>query len=127
MGYDIEFIVLKLPAGTRFPVDAAQAATLIAQAAQPLDATAVRTHLLTVPGCKAGLQDSVDYLGSGMSYARMTMKAKAIHVENNCGPKDVLKLQAALSKALGPVYILDLQSRQLHDADSFAQWWAKPL
>jgi hypothetical protein len=126
VGYDIEFIVLKLPTETKFAVDAKQAKGLIAQA-QPLDAAAVRAVLLAISGCKPGPQDSIDYLGSGLSYARLTIEPKAIHVENNCGAKDLLKLQAAIAKALGPVYIRDLQSGQLHDADSYAEWWNKPL
>lgn len=127
VGYDIEFVLLKLTQETRFAVDAAQAAGLIAQAAQPFDAAVVRNALLAVPGCKPGPQDSIDYLGSGMSYARLTVKPKSVHVENNCGLKDVIKLQSALTQALGAVFIHDLQSGQLHDADSFTQWWAKPL
>lgn len=127
MGYDIELIPMKLPPETRFPVEASAAAGLVKNSATTLDGQAARQALLELPGCKPGPEDSIDYLGAGLSYARMTMKPKAVHVENNCGPKDVLKIQARLAEALGLVCILDLQSGQLHDAESYAQWWAKPL
>ena len=126
MGYDIEFIVLKLPAGISLPIDAKQAAKLLA-AAQALDAVAVREVLLAIPGCKAGPEESIDYLGSGLSYARLTIRPKAIHVDNNCGLKDLLILQAAIAQAFGSAYIRDLQSGQLHDMDSYTKWWQKPL
>lgn len=127
MGYDIELISLKLPADASLPVEPGMSATLVSKSAQALDATAVREALLAIPGCKPGPDDSIDYLGAGLSYARLRIKPKAVHVENNCGPKDVLKLHAGLQQRIGPVLILDLQSGQLHDPDSFAQWWAKPL
>lgn len=127
MGYDIELIPLKLPSETKFPVDAAAAARHVSASAVSLEPAATREILLGIAGCRPGPDDSVDYLGSGLSYARMRVKAKAIHVENNCGPKDVLKLREALEQKLGPVFILDLQSGQLHDAESYRQWWAKPL
>jgi hypothetical protein len=127
VGYDIELISLKLPAGTKFPVEPAAAAKTVSMSAATLDAGAVRDALLAIPGCKPGPEDSVDYLGSGLSYARMRIKPQAVHIENNCGAKDLLKIQAGLEKAIGPVLIRDLQSGELHSADSFAQWWAKPL
>ncbi len=125
MGYDVELIILKLKQAVKFPVS--EAGKLLAECAQPLEAEAVRKILLEIPGCKPGPDDSVDYLGAGLSYARMTVKPKAIFVENNCGPKDLLKMQAALQDKFGPVFIYDLQSRQLHDAESFKAWWSKPL
>ncbi len=127
MGYDIELISLELPAGTKLPVEAGAAAKLVSKSAFALDAAAVREALLAIPGCKPGPDDGIDYLGSGLSYARMRIKPKAVHVENNCGAKDIAKIQAGLEKALGHVFIRDLQSGELHDANSFAQWWAKPL
>lgn len=127
MGYDIEMIPMRLPSETKFPVEPAAASKLIAQSAMAMDAKAVREALLKIPGCKPGPDDSVDYLGAGLSYARMHVKPKAVHIENNCGPKDLLKIQAGLAEVVGPMFILDLQSGQLHDSTSFAQWWAKPL
>jgi hypothetical protein len=127
VGYDIEFIAMARPADAGMPIEPGAAAGLIARSAATLDADAVKTTLLATPGCKPGPEGSIDYLGSGLSYARLTVRARAVHVENNCGAKDILKLQAALEKTLGPVFILDLQSRQLHDGASFAQWWARPL
>jgi hypothetical protein len=127
VGYDIELISLELPAGTKLPVQAEAAARMVAKSAAALDAAAVREALLAIAGCKPGPDDSIDYLGSGLSYARLRIKAKAVHVENNCGAKDIARIQAGLAKAVGPVFIRDLQSGELHDADSFAQWWAKPL
>ncbi|HOA73797.1 MAG TPA: hypothetical protein PL151_08580 [Phycisphaerae bacterium] len=127
MGYDIELIPMKLPPETKFPVEPAAAKQLIARSAGGIDPATARAALLKVPGCKPGPDDTIDYLGSGLSYARMRVEPKVIHVENNCGAKDLLKIQAGLAEALGPVFIHDLQSGQLHDPDSFAQWWAKPL
>lgn len=127
MGYDIELISLKLPAGAKPPFEPATAASMVSKSAISLDAAAVHDALLAVPGCKPGPDNSVDYLGSGLSYARMRIKPKAIHIENNCGAKDILKIHVGLQARIGPVFILDLQSGQLHDAESFAQWWAKPL
>jgi hypothetical protein len=127
VGYDIEFIPMKLPPDTQFPVEPAAATELISKFAVAVDNDAAREALLKIPGCKPGPDDSIDYLGAGLSHARMGLKTKAIHVENNCGAKDLLKIQAGLAERIGPVFILDLQSGQLHDAASFAQWWAKPL
>jgi hypothetical protein len=127
MGYDVEFIVMNPPAGTSFPVDSKVVHKLLAANAQTLDAKLVGNALLGIPGSKAGPGGAVDYLGAGLGYARLTVKPKAIHVENNCGPKDLLKIQAALTAKLGAVFIHDLQSGQLHDADSFTKWWSKPL
>lgn len=127
MGYDIEFIALDPSATVKPPVDPGSAASLVTKSARKLDAAVVRETLLAVAGCKPGPDDSVDYLGAGLSYARLRLEPKAVHVENNCGAKDILKIQAALAAKIGPVFILDLQSGQLHDAESFSQWWAKPL
>ncbi len=126
MGYDVELITMKPPPGTSFPLDA-QAAEKLVASVQPLDQAVVRAVLLGIPGSKPGPQNAVDYLGSGLAYARLTVKDTLVHVENNCGPKDLLKIQAALAARLGPVFIRDLQSGQLHDADSFTRWWSKPL
>ncbi|MBI4581472.1 MAG: hypothetical protein HY718_17350 [Planctomycetes bacterium] len=127
MGYDIELIVMNPAAGTTFPVEPAAADKLIVQAALSLDADAVRTALLAVSGARPGPEGAVDYVGPALGYARLTVKPKAVHVDNNCSPKELLRIQAALTKAIGTVFIRDLQSRQLHDADSFMNWWTKPL
>jgi len=127
VGYDIEFVAFKPAAGTDFPMEAGPASKLVEQSGVDLDADAVKRALLDVEGCKAGPEGSIDYLGSGLSYARLTLKSGSIHVENNCGAKDLLKLHSALEQRLGPVFILDLQSGRLHDAQSFSRWWARPL
>lgn len=127
MGYDVELIPLNLPKDTRFPVEPKTARKLLDQAGPFADMAAVRSATLKIPGCKPGPDNSVDFLGSGLSYARLTIKPAAIHVENNCGAKDLLRIHEALRESIGPMYILDLQSKQLHSPESFKEWWSRPL
>lgn len=127
MGYDVELIAMKTRPQTGFPLDQAAAERQIAAAALQLDAEQIKQILLAIPGAKPGPDDSIDYLGAGLGYARLFIKPAAVHVENNCSPKDLLKMQAALQDKLGHVFIYDLQSRQLHDVESFTKWWSQPL
>jgi hypothetical protein len=123
----VEFVLIPAPPKRPFPVDAAEAERLLASAAGIGDPAKVREALLKVKGCRPGPADSVDYVGAGLSYARLFVRDKAIHVENNCGPRDLLKLYEALRKTHPGLLILDVQSRQLHTAESLREWWAKPL
>ena len=127
MGYDVEFIQLASAEGLKFPVEAPQAAKLVKKPAGIGEPAVVRELLLAIPGAKAGPGDAVDYIGKGLNYARLTVKPDRIHVENNCGPKELLKIHEHLSAKLPKLLIHDLQSGQLHTARSLQEWWAKPL
>ena len=127
MGYDVEFIQLTVPPETAFPVEPKQAAKLAKKATPFADPEAVKAALLKMEGCRPGPKGTIDYLGKGLSYARLSPKKEAIHVENNCSAADLLKILAQLQKLYPSLLIVDLQSRQLHTADSYKAWWAKPL
>ncbi len=127
MSYDVQFIRVPVPAKTTFPVEADRAKGLLKKA-QPIgDPKAVRTGLLALEGCRAGSDKAVDFMGKGLSYARLFVKAEGVHVENNCGPRDLLKMYREIRDMCPDLLILDLQSGQLHDADSFQKWWSRPL
>ena len=127
MGYDVQFIQVPVPSNVSFPVQAGAAAKLLAGARPFDDAEAVRTLLLGAEGCRRGPDDAIDYLGRGLSYARFSATTDAIHVENNCSPRELLKIYDRLVEVYPTLLILDLQSRQLHNPASFTEWWSKPL
>ncbi|MDM8008968.1 MAG: hypothetical protein QUV05_22745 [Phycisphaerae bacterium] len=127
MGYDIEFIQLTVPAGTRFPVEPESAARLLKKAVAFTDLEAVRASLLKLDGCRPGPKNAVDYLGRGLSYARVFPRQAAIHIENNCSAGDLLKILAHLQKDFPALLIFDMQNKQLHTAESYKAWWARPL
>jgi hypothetical protein len=127
VGYDVEFIQLAVPPETAFPVEPKQAAKLVKKAAAFADPEQVKATLLKMEGCRPGPKGTVDYLGKGLSYARLSPKKDCIHVENNCSAADLLKILAQLQKLYPSLVIVDLQSRQLHTAESYKAWWAKPL
>lgn len=127
MGYDVDLIRAQVPTGTRFPVPADRSRDLIDRAEPLDDPAAVRSALLAVPGARPGPGDTVDYLGRGLSYARFEVRPDRIHVENNCGARDLLAVYDALRKLLPDLLILDLQSGDLHDRESFSAWWSRPL
>ncbi len=87
----------------------------------------VRTALLGLPGAKPGPAEAIDYLGQGLSYAKLYVRATAIHVDNNLNSKELLKIYSHLLGALPDLLILDLQNGRLHDAASYAEWWSRPL
>lgn len=127
MGYDVEFVQLAVPPETVFPVEPAQAARLVRKAGAFTDTEAVKALLLKLEGCKPGPKGAVDYMGKGLSYARITAGKNAIHVENNCSAGDLLRILAHLQRSYPTLLIVDLQSKQLHTAASYKAWWAKPL
>ena len=127
MGYDIEFIQLTVPSGTTFPVEPKLAAKLVKKAASFADPESVKAALLKLEGCRPGPKGAVDYLGRGLSYARISPRKDVVHVENNCSAADLLKILAHLQKNYPSLLILDMQSRQLHTAESYKAWWARPL
>jgi hypothetical protein len=127
LGYNVEFIQIAPQNGMTFPVGPAQSEALVRQAVPIANPAAVREVLLNVKGCKPGLDDGIDFVGQGLSYARFFILEDRIHVENNCSAKELIKVHGQLAELLPGLLILDLQNRQLHDAPSFAAWWAKPL
>ena len=127
MGYDIEFVQLTVPPGTKFPVEPESAVRLAKKTVPFADLQAVKTSLLNLEGCRPGPKDAVDYLGRGLSYARIFPRQAAIHIENNCSAADLLKVLAHLQKDYPTLLILDLQNKQLHTAESYKAWWARPL
>ena len=127
MGYDLELVQVPTPKGLKFPVDKATADTLIGNA-QPFGRDPdLHGLLMNLDGTKEGPDGTVDYLGGGLSYARFTLKKKAIHVDNNASPKALLSMYETLRETYPSLLILDLQSGQLHNAESFLAWWSRPL
>jgi hypothetical protein len=127
LGYDVEFIQVPTPAGTEFPVDEDHASEFIAHALTFDDPGEICALLLDYDGTRQGPEESIDYLGSGMSYARIFVRAKAIFVENNCSAKELLGIYEELARRFPSLLIYDLQSKQLHDSDSYMAWWNGPL
>lgn len=127
MGYDLELVQVPVPAGASLPLEPAVADKLRAKAKPIGDADAIRAALLAVKGCRPGPEGAIDFLGAGLSYARFSFTKTAIHVENNCGPRDLLAIYEVLREICPQLLIRDLQSGQLHDAESFRQWWSRPL
>ena len=127
MGYDVQFVQVEVPPRTSFPVEGKKAAKLLSGAVAFADLDAVRAALLEIEGCRPGPGGAVDYLGRGLSHARFFPKPKALQVENDCSAGELLKIFNHLAERYPTLLILDLQSRQLHSADSFAEWWARPL
>ena len=127
VGYDVELVQIQLGAKIRFPVKPAKAKELRSQALAFKDTDAVQNALLSMQGCRPGPDETVDYLGRGLSYARFTVKTDAIHVQNDSSPKEFSKIYESLIEAWPNLLIFDLQNGQLHNAKSFLEWWSKPL
>ena len=127
MGYDVQFVQVATPAGTFFPLSEKDAATLLARAIPFDEPGAVRDALLAIEGSRPGPEGAVDYMGTGLNYARFFVDKTAIVVENNCNARELLAILGQLSRSYPTLLIRDLQNGQLHDAASFADWWAGPL
>lgn len=127
MGYDVDFIRVPHQGGKRLPIEAGAAQALV-RGALPIDQPdLVRTTLLRLPGAKLGPDEAIDYLGQGLSYAKLFVRKTAIHVDNNLNSKELLKIYSHLLGTLPDLLILDLQNGRLHDATSYAEWWSRPL
>lgn len=127
MGYDVELVQIPGQPDTAFPVEPGKAGKLRGEAAPFADLGKARELLLGMTGCKPGPGESVDFLGKGLSYARLTVRKDAIHVENNASPRDLLTIHKELKNHWPDLRIYDLQSGQLHSAASFQAWWSRPL
>jgi hypothetical protein len=127
VSYDLEFIQLPLPPGLTPPVEVPPGSRLLEQRIAFDDPVAVRQFLLSIDGCRPGPGDAIDFMGRGLNSARMFVKASGIHVENNCGAGELLRLYGRLAERFHDLLILDLQSRKVYNAESFTQWWSRPL
>lgn len=127
MGYDVEFVQIAAPANTKFPVTGPDSNALLKKRSRLVDPQGLRTALLKLQGCRGGPGPAIDYNGAGLNYARLLIHEDRIFVENSCGARDLLKIYRHLLGVCPDLLILDLQSRQLHDADSLEQWWSRPL
>ena len=127
MSYDMEFIQVTLPAGVTFPIEPQDADSFVKKPAAFEDPGKIRESLLKIDGTRPGPHESIDYLGRGLNYARFFVKRDLIHVENNCSAPELLRIYEKLVALYPELLIRDLQSRQLHNADSFQQWWSRPL
>ncbi len=127
VGYDVEFVQIPVDSSTTFPVAPETARRLRNKAVPFSDPAAVSSLLLQMDGAKPALDDGIDYLGKGLSYARLFVRKDAIHVDNNLNGAELLKLYARLNERYRQLLILDLQSGQLHDAASYKEWWSRPL
>jgi len=127
VGYDLQFIQMPVPSDISFPIDVGDAEELLSNPTPFDNPDNTRTELLEIEGTRPGPDEAIDYLGQGMNYARLFVKNEAIYIENNCGAKDLLKIYHHLLKGYPALLILDLQSRQLHSALSYQEWWSRPL
>ncbi len=127
MGYDVEFVQVAVAKGTSFPVAADAAGKLLKKAVPFKDPAAVTKSLAGLEGAKPGPAGAVDYLAKGLSYARFTVLADRVHVENNLNCSELLRVYEKLQARYPTMLILDVQSGQLHDAASYKEWWSKPL
>ncbi len=127
MGYDIELVQMDAPPGTVFPVSGADANALVEKRKRFSDLGAIRASLLALQGCRSGPGQCVDFHGAGLNYARLFVRDDCIFVENSCGARELIKIYRHLAEILPNLLILDMQSRNLHNAESFEQWWSRPL
>lgn len=127
MGYDVAFVQIDVPEGTTFPVTGSEASDLVARAEPIADIDAVKEALCQQEGCKPGPDDTIDFLGKRLGYARLRFREKDVYIENNCNAKDLLSLHEVFQPFVSGLYILDLQTGQLHDPESYRSWWARPL
>ncbi len=127
MGYDVEFVQVAVDKDASFPIDAQATGALLRKPIAFKDAGAVSRMLLKLEGAKAGPGGTIDYLATGLSYARFTVEKDRVHVDNNLNCAELLKVYEKLRIELPALLIRDLQSGQLHDAASYRAWWSKPL
>lgn len=127
MSYDVELVQLPSLEGIKFPVAKADTAKLLKKPTAFKDPKAVRELLLALTGAKEGPDKAVDYMGKGLNFARLTVKPDRVFVENNCGPKELIKIHEHIAAKFPNLVIHDLQSGQLHSRKSLEEWWARPL
>lgn len=127
MGYDVELILVSVDPEQSFPVPADEARKYAAGRERFGAVEDVRALLLGLAGVRLGPEDALDYLGYGLNHARFHVRPDAIHVDNHLNATELLKVYKHLLSAYPGLLIHDLQSGQLHDAASYADWWTRPL
>lgn len=127
MGYDVELIQITTEPEATFPTVAEDIGREGAAREPFASVEDVRTALLRLDGTRPGPDDTVDYLGGGLNHARFHVRPEAIHVDNNLNAAELLKIYKHLLSNYPLLLIHDLQSGQLHDAASYADWWTRPL
>ena len=127
MGYDVEFVQVAVEKGTSFPVAAGAAKKLLTKTVPFKDPAAVSQFLSGMKGAKPGPASAIDYLAKGLSYARFSVQADRVHVDNNLSWAELLRVYQKLRAKYPAMLILDLQNGQLHDIASYKGWWSKPL
>lgn len=127
MGYDVEFVRIKVSGKVKFPVESAESGQHLQESIAFGKVADVRGLLLAIEGCREGPENTIDFMGQGLSYARLSVGRKGIHVDNNCSARELLKLFGELKKTFPELLIHDLQSNCLHTAESFTEWWSRPL
>lgn len=127
MGYDLEFVQVAVDKNASFPIDAEATGALLRKPIAFKDPAVVSKALLRLEGAKPGPGGTIDYLATGLSYARFTVEKDRVHVDNNLNCAGLLKIYEKLRTELPSLLIRDLQSGQLHDAASYKAWWSKPL
>lgn len=127
MGYDVELIQIAVGPEAAFPT-AAEDIGRDGGAHEPFASVdEVRAALLRLDGTRPGPDKTIDYLGRGLNHARFHVWLEAIHVDNNLNAAELLKIYKYLLSRYPLLLIHDLQSGQLHNAASFADWWTRPL
>jgi len=127
VGYNVDLIQIPPQIAADYPAEGEFAEELISKAIPFDDVETVRRILLTINGTKSSTDGGIDYLGRGLSYARIYVNVNAVHIDNNLSCEELIKIYHRLLEKYRSLAILDLQSRQLHDADSFRAWWSRPL
>jgi hypothetical protein len=127
VGYDVELVQLTVEPEGAFPLSADQASSG-EDAYQPFASVEqVRNKLLELEGARSGPDASVDYLGRGLNHARFVVTREGIHVDNHLNATELVKVYTHLKQSYPALLIRDLQSGQLHNAASYAEWWTRPL
>jgi len=127
VGYDVELVQVSVGPKAAFPMAPASVSGLLEKAAPFEPQDEVRTALLDLDGAKKGPDDTIDYIGKGLNYARFSVKKKAIHIDGSLNASELLKIYKKLLERYPSLLILDVQSGQLHNAKSYTDWWSRPL
>lgn len=127
MGYDVDFVTVPSLKELTLPLKDDAAKKALKKPEPFKDAAQIKAALLKLEGAKPGPGEAIDYVGKGFNYARLTVHADRVHVENNCGPRELLKIYDHVAAQVPNLAILDLQSGQLHSRQSLEEWWSKPL
>jgi len=127
VGYDVELIQIAVEPEQSFPISADEVRSRELRCEPFASIEQVRATLLQLQGTRSGPDGTVDYLGQGLNHARFRIQPDAIHVDNNLNAAELLKIYTHLVQTYPRLLIHDLQSGQIHNAASYADWWTRPL